>query len=131
MHGPAARIEAIRELGQQPLQRPEFVVDRDPQRLKGAGGRIDRVAASRHTAAHEVRKLTGRGYRLALSGLDDPPGNPPTEPFLAELVNQVGEVALGQPPQQIGGRLAPGRVHPHIEKGVMLEAESARLGSSS
>ena len=48
------------KLGQQPVQGREFVVDRDPQCLEGAGGRVDRSAAPRHAAPDQVGELAGR-----------------------------------------------------------------------
>ena len=66
------------------------------------------------------RRREGRG----LAVLDDGAGDPPGGALLAELEEDVGEVALGEPVDEIGGGGA-GPAHAHVERPVPEEGEAA------
>jgi hypothetical protein len=80
-HRPPAGPDAPRQRRQQPVERAQLVVDGDPQRLKGPGGRVDRVPP----AARPGHEAGWQHYvaRLAAAGAGDDPGpdpGPPSEP---------------------------------------------------
>src|SRR5690554_5853322 len=54
---PAARLEQAHGLRQRALQRAEFVVDRDAQRLKRARRRVDALPRARHGSLDDLRQL--------------------------------------------------------------------------
>ena len=56
---------------------------------------------------------------------DDRRGDPPRARLVAEPEDHVGELLLRQPVHEVGGARAFGRVHPHVERPVLPEAEAA------
>ena len=125
---PRALPQAPRRGLEKSIQPFELAVDPDSQRLKRARRRIDahaRRSAPRNRAAHNRREPPRRLDGRLASRVDDGPGDPPREALLAELKDRVGQLLFARSRDQVGGRVAGAPVHPHVERFVALEAESA------
>src|SRR6516164_2872432 len=129
-HSPS-RSYALGQNLKQSLQLAQFIIDRDAERLKYSRGRVDGGATSiaragwtRHTTPHQLGQLLGGLQRLAVTHLNDPSRDPPTEALLAVVVDQVREVAFAQPPQERTGRLTCGRIETHVQRTRLREAQA-------
>ena len=123
---PRARAQSAGRRLDEPIEPFELAVDPDPQRLKRARRRIDaHEAAARNGAPHDRGQLSGRVDRRPPPRVDDGARDAARKPLFAVLKNRVGELAFTRPGHQIGGGVAAAPVHPHVERLVALEAESA------
>src|SRR5690606_10942688 len=116
-HGePSARPQYIRKYTQRFGQNFQLMIHGNPQRLEGAGGRIDpQSGGAGNTGADELCHLGRRTQRADSPHLDDLPRNPPTVALLSELVYQVGDLPLRQPRKQLPGGFAVLGVEPQIQ----------------
>ena len=92
----------------------EFVVHRDPQRLKRARRRVQALAfaADMHDAGDEGGEFRGVARLALLDGARDLPRGA----FLAELEDDVGQLALAAAGDELRGALAVRRIEPHIKR---------------
>ncbi len=120
-HGePAARHQHPLGRGQTAIQFAQFVVDRDAQRLKRAGGGIEPGLAGRDRRAHDRRQFAGAADRAALPSGDNRPGDTPGEALLAERADELGQRILRELRDEIGG-IGPGIAHAHVERAIEAE----------
>src|SRR5262249_438715 len=123
-HAPAAP-QAARDGEQGRAQAFELPVDADAQRLEGARGRVEAVAArGTHGAADDRPQLARAGDRSALPSGQDGPRDAAGEALLAELVDEIGELFRGKPVDQVGRSLAAAAIHAHVEGAFPAEAEA-------
>src|SRR5205807_6042772 len=66
--------------------------------------------------------MSGRSYRPRP---DNGSGDSPRPPFLSEFVNHIGKLALVEVVYHLFGGTLTLRVHPHVERSIRLETESA------
>ena len=111
------RGERLRKLGQ-------FLIDEDAECLERPGRRMNLVRLGADHAPDDVGQCPSGVDRSILAGGDDGAGDAAGVPLLAELEDDVGEVALGGLRHHIGGArsFAP---HPHVERAVEPEREAA------
>ena len=106
------------------VQAVELAVDPDADGLERPRCGIDsRVAAARHRAARDVGQPPGGLDRRRGTRGHDGPCDAAGVPFLAELVDHVGQRLLVGVGQHLGGRRPGGRVHAHVQDLVALKAE--------
>src|SRR6266571_893399 len=114
--------EAV-ERGAQPLQ---LAVHVNAQRLERQRRGIDAAAARPpRRRAHDLGEVLRAAERSAPPPLDDAAGDAPRGPLLAVAVDDVGQLGLGHPVHDLGGRDSAARVHAHVERPVALQAEAA------
>ena len=82
------------------------------------------TGAARGTA-HDVGEARRRADGLSLPLPRDRPRDAARGGFLAVLVDEVGEVALGEAVHEVLRRRAGGAVEAHVERALGLEAEAA------
>src|SRR5439155_2162208 len=100
--------------------------DGDPERLEGAGGRMDLQAGrARYGPLNDVRQLGRAGERPALAGLHEPSGDAACPALFAVLTDDPRQLRLRKPVHQLGRREMLLRVHTHVEGAVRAEAEAA------
>ena len=124
---PSARTQQVHGGGEALLERVELLVDRDPQRLEDARGRVDPAADARvggRDALDERRQLLGGLDRGRLAGGDDGLGDLPRGRLLAVLAEQRGQLVGGERREQLRGRHAARRVEAHVERPAGAEAEA-------
>ncbi len=109
---------------QRRFQFAELVVHRDAQRLEGARRRVDVAGLGAHDAADDVGKALRRGDRGFRALADDGLGDMARQALLAIGVDEVGEVGLLEPRDEVGGAVALAR-HAHVERPVEAEGEAA------
>ena len=114
-----------------PLERDpqalEFLVDRDAQRLECPRGGMDplRRLLSGHGGHHDAGEIAGGFDRLPLAGVGDAAGDPPAEPLLPELVDDVGERLGTEAVDHSPGRLALRGIEAEVERAIGVEREAA------
>ena len=88
--------QRVQRGGKGAAQRVQFVVDRDPQRLEGALGRMPAGAPgrSRNRLVQQGYQLCGRGERGAGALANDLRGDAACEPLLAVAVQDVRQRRL-------------------------------------
>ena len=118
----SAAASASRKLGQ-------LLVDENAQRLERPGRRMDLVRLGADHAPDDVGQRPGGVDRRILARGHDGAGDGARMPLLAELEDDVGEIALGGLRHHVGGARAFA-AHPHVERAVEPEREAA-LGLSS
>jgi len=124
-HEPSAGEQQVDHLLDQVAQPFEFVVYGDPQRLKGAGGRVDLAGPARPQGPlHDVSQLGGGGDAAQLPHLADPPGDAAGVALLAVGEDQVGQLLLRQAVHELGGGDLLGLVHPHVQRALGGEGEA-------
>src|SRR5262249_10209659 len=99
-YGSAARFEALRQKGQEPVERTQLIVHSDPERLENSRCRINRsspAARSWHTTADQIGQLLGRFKGRFSPRLDNLAGDSPAEAFLTVLPKDVGQLSLAEP----------------------------------
>jgi hypothetical protein len=74
---------------------------------------------------HQRGQLAGRVHRPAALGLDDRPGHAGGVPLLAVVPDDLRQLLFIYTGQEVGGRLAHGGVHPHVERAVVPERKPA------
>lgn len=68
---PSPRCKQFDDLRQRRFQARQFIVDGNPQRLKGAGCGMDPAALSSKRPADDQRQFVGGCHRFALPGCDN------------------------------------------------------------
>ena len=122
---PSPGHEPVRRLNQESVEAVELLVDGDAQGLEDARRGMDpRRAAAAPGGDHDLRELPRRRDRPALARGDDRRADPPGRRLLPEALEDRDDLAQGEPVHEIGGGGAPGRVHPHVERSVLLEREA-------
>ena len=102
------------------VQRRQLAVDLDPQRLKGALGRMAPVPASRcgDILVDHLNQLSG--------GLEGPPGplrhdrggNPAGEALLPVLPQYPTQITFRIAVEHVGGSRSRGGIHAHVQHGI-------------
>ena len=82
--------------------------------------------AHRHRRADQVRKLQCARQRLLRAAAFDGRGDAPRESLLPERSDHVAHFLERSPGQPGTDGLAALRIHAHVERAVLLEAETAR-----
>ncbi len=123
----AARHQQPLGGGQSAIQFAQFVVDRNAQRLKRAGSRIEPGLTCRDRGAHDLGQLAGAANRRMLARRDDRPRDAAGEALLAERADHPGQLVLGKPGDEVG-RALPLRAHAHVERSVEPERKAALRG---
>ena len=128
-HQPAARPQAVGQLGQQALELAQLVVDGDAQGLEGARGWIPVALAARHRARRPAPARADVVAELApVASRDDGGGDLACEALLAKVAQDAFQLGGIGPAQEIGRGLALRRVHAHVERARSPKGEAA-LGS--
>jgi hypothetical protein len=118
--------EAIWDAAQREFQRPKLIVDRDPQGLKRACGRVDAaVSGSWNATANQVGQLARCTDSLSAAPGYDLPRDAPTEPFFTIPVNNTGQMICTKSLQEPPGRLTSVNVETQIDRAVRVETETA------
>jgi hypothetical protein len=101
----------------------EFLVDGYADRLEDPPGRMAPGPASggRDGVPHDRGQLSGTQQR---AGGYDGPGDPSSKTRLAVVGEQLDQGALGPLVDNLSGRQATGRVHPHIKLSFLAVAET-------
>jgi hypothetical protein len=116
--------EVVVGLLQEGLELVELAVDGDAQGLKGARGGMDAALTTPHHPRHALGEGDGVGERLIL---EQRPGHTAGVTFLAVVAQDPHQLCLVDRREQLGGRDAGGRVHPHVDGAGHAERE-ATLG---
>jgi hypothetical protein len=126
-HGePGPREQPAAGLHHERFQLIELAIHPDAYRLEGPGRRVDSlISAAGNRAPHDLSELPGRRDRAAAAGFDDRASDPSGIALLAILENQVRELLLADLIEQISGRRPLRLIHPHVERLVATEAETA------
>ena len=82
-------------------------------------------AATAERLRHHRRQLRGPRDRLDLARRDDGSCDAPALLLLAEREQHVGDLAFAGPADPLGRAFAPGGVHAHVERTIILETEPA------
>jgi len=98
----------------------ELVIDVDAKRLKSAGRRVDAVMVAAGGAAHDPGQPAGARDRRLVAGRGDGAGDAPGVAFLAEPVDDPGELFGVGAIDQVR-RAGAGPVHAHVERPVEAE----------
>ena len=121
-HEAAAFAQQVFRRGEGFCEFAELVVHEDAQRLEGAGGGVNPVAAAKDTGA-QVRELF-RGLEWAVS--DDSAGDGAGFALFAKGAQDVGDVAHIGAVDDVGrGGALPLAAHAHIERAVVAKGKSA------
>jgi hypothetical protein len=104
----------------------ELVVDVDAQRLERARRRVDDIGAALRCggAAHDLGQFERAGDRPRGAGRHDGACDRPRPALLAIGEDEIGEIALVQLVDRLGGTRA-GAVHAHVERAVGAERKAA------
>ena len=117
---PAGRVR------EEPVEPVELAIHPDADRLERPRRRIDsRVALPRDRLPDDLRQTARRLDAPSATGLDDRPRHPSCVALFAEFVNHVRQRSFIGGGQHVGRRRAARSVHPHVERLVSPEAESA------
>ena len=105
----------------------ELVVDRDPQCLEDALGRMALAEASRRRdgGLDHVDKLARADERLAPAAANDGTRDLPRVPLLAVAAEDLLQLALRCVVDDVGRGLLGGGIHAHVERRVDRVRESA------
>ena len=105
----------------------QFLVHRDPQRLKRPGGRVNvsRPQPPGNRTPHHRREIRRRGDRPLLACRHDGSRDPTGPSLLAPLEDQVRQLLLGQVAEQIRRGPARAAVHAHIQRPLARERKAA------
>ena len=119
---PTTGLEAIRQASQKNVERGELLIDRDAYRLKhptqreiffiftNSGNGLDRIGELCGAEKFSTREFHRDEFRIRLVGI------------LAQDAFELCRIRASQP---IGCAQAACRIHPHVQRTVMLKTESA------
>ena len=97
----------------------QFLIDLNPDRLKGAGRGVDLAGLRpRHHCPDDLRQLQGAGDGRILAGLADGAGDPPCRPLFTIITKHAFKPLGAGRVDEITG-IRAGFFHPHIERPVM------------
>ncbi|KAG0746925.1 hypothetical protein G6F24_015632 [Rhizopus arrhizus] len=114
------RIEAGFQIGQ-------LAVDVDADGLEAARGRVDLVLATRHHRGDQLGQFGGAGERLLLAAGHDGTRDAAALALFAVGPQHIGDLAVFDAVDPLRGTFAAVRVHAHVQRAVLAEAE-ATLG---
>ena len=121
---PAAGFETIREDNQAGCERAEFIVHFHPQSLEDLRGRMAPAVAS-----DDFLDRLGEAERFAkgrfFAQLDDLAGDPARGRLFAELAENSRQLFFRIAVDDFRGGQFPARIHPHVERAVAHETETA------
>ena len=120
----------VERAGQRRLQHVQFAIDRDPQRLKGAGRRVNLAAPpGRDRPGDDRRQLLCRRERRARPFAHDGAGNSPRPAVLAIGEDEVGQLVFRQGIDEIGRCRGRAGTKAHVERAGSVEGEAtSRVG---
>ena len=121
---PPALLQRGHGLRQHLAQLIQFPVDKDPDRLEGARGRMLFFPFGRHSAADQIGELAGGRNLLPASLADDGPGDAPGRGFLAVLIDHIRDLFFRRAREPVRRRWPLAVVHAHIQRPVQTEAEA-------
>ena len=121
---PAAGLQDSFGGGERRHQLGQLLVDENPQRLERPRRRMDLVRLGTDHAADDIRQRLGGDDRRLLAGGDDGARDAARMALLAELEDDVGQIALGCLRHHVGGARPLG-AHAHVERAVEPEREAA------
>src|SRR5271163_5224480 len=98
---PSARHQQPFGRAERAIEFAELVVDGDPQRLKGAGRRVESGRSLGHRRTYDLGEFEGAADRLAPPGRGDRAGDSTSKTLFAEFADQPSEIALGESCDQI------------------------------
>lgn len=122
--GEAADLDHAGDLLDGSLEVSEFVIERDPERLKNKRRRIDRLLPSRFTpdVVHDLGERCSIREPALVASVEDDTRESTGVLELAIPIEDPGELAMSEPGEQLFERLAV-RTHPHIERPTFPEGE--------
>lgn len=124
---PPAHGKGVDGRGEGPRPGRKFVVDFDPQGLKGPLCRVSpgALGGGGYCRCKDLDELSRTNKGVLGPGPDDGRGDAAREPFLAVLPQDAREVALGIRVEHLGGTDSARLVHPHVEWTVKAVREPA------
>ncbi len=103
----------------------QLAVHEDPQRLKGLGGGMGRLAGlAPDGALDQPRQFQRTGEGLSLARLTDGAGNGRGPVFLSQNTDDAGQLASVHLVDDVG-RTRPRLLHAHVERTVLAEGKPA------
>src|ERR1041385_5115433 len=122
---PPARLEQLDCAIEALLQRTNFIVHRDPQRLKNFRRRMRFAAVPRRQSLDQFGQLPRRLKRLLLAILHDRSRESPRLALPAKFPENSRQFVRARFVHQPRRRQRLPRVHPHIQRPVRLKTEAA------
>ncbi|OIQ71344.1 hypothetical protein GALL_470410 [mine drainage metagenome] len=123
-HEPAARLQNTLRRRERQMQFVEFLVDENPQALKGSRRRVNFTRFRAHHFGDDIGQCPRRCNRRLLARRDDGPRNATRMTLFAEGVDDIGEIGLGRLRDDVrrGRAVMP---HPHVERAIVAKRETA------
>jgi hypothetical protein len=122
-HQPASESQDIDRLFQGGFQVFHLVVDHYPQRLKGLGGRVD-FTPPNSCLLYQAGKLSGSLNRPFFNNV---PGYPVAITVFPVCLDKISQSGFGGSIDNIGGGDPLFGIVTHIQRGIMLKAETTAV----
>ena len=106
------------------LQVGQLAVDVDANGLEAARGRVDVVLAAPYHRTQQVSQVGGTRERLVATARHDGLGDTPAQALFAIGPQHVGDLCLIGARQPLRRAFATVRVHAHVQRAVLAEAET-------
>jgi len=116
-HDSATGFEAANRRFEKTLELSKLVVDRDSQRLKGAGRRVDASLSTTHHILDQTAELGSRTQGLLFAAPDDRTGNRSGSSLLAVVAQDPHQLLPLRLLEQIGCG-GTGSTHAHVERTI-------------
>ena len=108
-----------------PRQLAQFVVDVHAQRLEGARGRMLAALARAHRARNQRGELPRWSLSVPPRAVHDDAGDASRKAFFSQRTDHVANLVGRGSGEPLRRACAMRRVHAHVERTVLLEAETA------
>ncbi len=122
---PPARFQNFHRRFQPAFQRTDFIVHRNPQRLKNFCRRMRLFSVTRRKPLDQFRQLPRRLKFSLRAVVNNRLCKPPRLPFAAKFPKNLRQFFGAQIVHQIRRRQCLPVVHPHVQRAVVLKTESA------
>src|SRR5690606_9709132 len=122
----AARRQHLERTCEPRLDLRELVIDMNAQCLKGARCRVLAGLASRNGVRDDLGETARRRDRGCEACGDDRARDALREALLAVIANDARELAFRRACDELRRSHSRARIHPHVERTVLYEAEAAR-----
>src|SRR5271169_273275 len=106
------------------IELTKLIVNGDTEGLEGPSCRVLSRLGFWHSGTHDLSEFDRTPNRPAMLRCRNCAGNPAGEAFLAELLDQLGELAFRQRRNQIRSTWTLA-AHPHIERSVKAKRKTA------
>ncbi|MNN01708.1 hypothetical protein D3C81_1143350 [compost metagenome] len=120
----AARLEPRHRRVQPGFKIGQFAIDVDADGLEAARGRMDLVLATRHHRCNQLRQFGGTRERLGGAAGHDGARDAAALALIAVRPQHVGDFAVFRAVEPLRCTLARVRVHAHVQRAVLAEAET-------